>query len=251
MSPTPRVPFEIIDKIILNIPDAAKAFKIAVALRRIFVRDSLIPKLRSDPILHASYNGLVGLLDWWWLKSGLRLTYSKHAMNFASARGHVAVLQWWKDSGLELKYDNSALDFASQNGHIAVLDWWKQSGLPLEYSNHSMQHSLLTTRGCIRYYSDNETTEDVAVIDWWTHSYGPVPFPNYVRSSALPHPHRHVEILQWWKDSGLPLKYEDSAVDIAWRLGRVEVLQWWKDSGLLVVQSLENTIDPMDYRLYT
>jgi hypothetical protein len=41
-----------------------------------------------------------------------------------------------------------------------------------------------------------------------------------------------VDILQWWKQSGLELRWSEKAIDMACRNGHVNVLQWWKDSGL-------------------
>jgi hypothetical protein len=44
----------------------------------------------------------------------------------------------------------------------------------------------------------------------------------------------HVDVLQWWKESGLELKWSNHAMNAASRSGHVAVLQWWKESGLEV-----------------
>ncbi|KAJ3357586.1 hypothetical protein GGF32_000937 [Allomyces javanicus] len=44
--------------------------------------------------------------------------------------------------------------------------------------------------------------------------------------------HGRVNVLEWWRVSGIPLKYSNSAMDMASKLGNVHVLQWWRDSGL-------------------
>ncbi|KNE69744.1 hypothetical protein AMAG_14285 [Allomyces macrogynus ATCC 38327] len=44
--------------------------------------------------------------------------------------------------------------------------------------------------------------------------------------------HERVNVLEWWRVSGMPLKYSSSAMDMASKLGHVRVLQWWRDSGL-------------------
>ncbi|KAI8809852.1 hypothetical protein BJ742DRAFT_802637 [Cladochytrium replicatum] len=38
--------------------------------------------------------------------------------------------------------------------------------------------------------------------------------------------------LQWWKSSGLELKWSSEAIDYASEKGRLDVLEWWQDSGL-------------------
>jgi hypothetical protein len=42
----------------------------------------------------------------------------------------------------------------------------------------------------------------------------------------------NVDILEWWKNSGLKLEYDESTLDLASYGGQVKVLEWWKNSGL-------------------
>ena len=60
------------------------------------------------------------------------------AMDGASSKAHVAVLEWWKSSGLKIKRSTKAIDHASSNGHIVVLEWWKGSGLELKWTDMAM-----------------------------------------------------------------------------------------------------------------
>jgi hypothetical protein len=42
----------------------------------------------------------------------------------------------------------------------------------------------------------------------------------------------HVDVLEWWLRSGLPLKYTKESILIASYHGLMDVLDWWKNSGL-------------------
>ncbi|KAI9217509.1 hypothetical protein BC828DRAFT_418058 [Blastocladiella britannica] len=42
----------------------------------------------------------------------------------------------------------------------------------------------------------------------------------------------HVDVLEWWRNSGLELKYTRQAMDDASCNGHVDVLEWWRHSGL-------------------
>ncbi len=65
----------------------------------------------------------------WWLHSGLEMQYTEDAMDWASYRGHIEVLNWWLTSGIpDLKYSSERIQYYSQE----VQNWWHASGLPLK-----------------------------------------------------------------------------------------------------------------------
>ncbi|KAI9355607.1 hypothetical protein DFJ73DRAFT_623482, partial [Zopfochytrium polystomum] len=71
--------------------------------------------------------------------------------DWASANGHVGVLQWWKDSGLDLEYTVAAINHASSRGRTEVLrhfhrrgDRWKWHIARLTWRNRpaASEHSF-------------------------------------------------------------------------------------------------------------
>jgi hypothetical protein len=44
--------------------------------------------------------------------------------------------------------------------------------------------------------------------------------------------YKQINVLEWWKNSGLPLEYDHVVLDSVAELGLIEVLDWWRNSGL-------------------
>jgi hypothetical protein len=70
----------------------------------------------------------------------------------------------------------------------------------------------------------------VNILEWWKNSGLELKYD--MKALDFASSYGHVEVLEWWKNSGLELKYTGNALDFASRYGHVEVLEWWKNSGL-------------------
>ncbi|ORZ31981.1 hypothetical protein BCR44DRAFT_1463422 [Catenaria anguillulae PL171] len=135
----------------------------------------------------------------------------------ASSRGHVNVLEWWKCSGLDLTYTHLAIDDACANGHLDVIKWWSESGLLCRFTGR-----------CVDKAAGGGHVEILR----WLHnqpSTAPVHFPEDYTSNAMDSASTdgHVAPLQFFLDSGHPLKYTHHAMNSASRFGHTHVLDWW------------------------
>src|SRR5690606_31471289 len=109
----------------------------------------------------------ISVLDYWrdsaWFKGNR--TYTREAMDEASALGHIEVLDWWlRESGLPLQYSEAALEQASGNDHLAVLEWWRVAATVDE-------RVVLRPGRSIQYATQNGRME---VLRWWHTSGIPV-----------------------------------------------------------------------------
>uniref|UniRef100_A0A6C0E5N0 Ankyrin repeat protein n=1 Tax=viral metagenome TaxID=1070528 RepID=A0A6C0E5N0_9ZZZZ len=79
----------------------------------------------------------------------------------------------------------------------------------------------------INYVSYNGS---VTVLEWWKKSGLPLKYNNSALNLASCY--GQVAVLEWWKNSGLKLKYDAHALNWASCYGHINVLEWWKNSGL-------------------
>ncbi|ERS95981.1 uncharacterized protein SPSK_00736 [Sporothrix schenckii 1099-18] len=70
------------------------------------------------------------------------------------------------------------------------------------------------------------------ILDWWVRS--PSFLEKQYDAEALDGASKngYVHVLEWWRRSGLPLKYTEAALEQASAKGHVRVLEWWREASL-------------------
>ncbi|CAK7198568.1 hypothetical protein SEUCBS139899_001231 [Sporothrix eucalyptigena] len=70
------------------------------------------------------------------------------------------------------------------------------------------------------------------ILDWWVRS--PSFLEKQYDAEALDGASKngYVHVLEWWRRSGLPLKYTEAALEQASAKGHVRVLEWWREAAL-------------------
>jgi len=114
-------------------------------------------------LLAAAQNNQSNVLRWW-AASSIPLTHDESVCKFASAHGHVDVLNTWRElQGGKMGYDYKVLIEPTKNGHVGVLEWWKdhaRSGAgKVEYKTCDVEEALEDSVG-----SERRTYE---VKKWW------------------------------------------------------------------------------------
>jgi hypothetical protein len=189
-----------------------------------------------EALNHASGRGFVHVLDWW-RRSGLPLKYDEQAFEMASAQGHVHVLEWWREAGMQdpsivVKPGRSLLA-AAQWGQLAVMRWWEESGIPVG-------HQDAVCKMASRW-------GQVKVLDLWRQLRGDdkLQFDNQILIEATFH--AHIPVLEWWRKyahgelpgmggrKGNRVEYKTMDVEEALEdsLGdQTKVRRWWAENGL-------------------
>uniref|UniRef100_A0A6C0E8N2 Ankyrin repeat protein n=1 Tax=viral metagenome TaxID=1070528 RepID=A0A6C0E8N2_9ZZZZ len=70
----------------------------------------------------------------------------------------------------------------------------------------------------------------IDVLEWWKKSGLSLIYSEKILDSASEY--GYINVLKWWFNSGLPLKYSDNAIDGASQMGHIDVLELWKNSEL-------------------
>ena len=226
----------------------------------------------------ASANGQVNVLDWWF-KSGLKpLRYSENAISSAFDNDHGTVLKWWIESGLDIQFSKKSLAFNSlnlrdkiksifieafRNGNLDMMQKYADMHLPLPQKDDSetwlrnkikflnnISHGIVHTPSdnFMRWLEENDLDAylskpiniasmngDIDVLNWWKNSGLDLCYS----FDSIDHAH-NIEVLDWWKNSGLALCYTYDAMNKA---SNIEVLDWWKNSGLALRYSIDALIN--------
>ncbi|GAB7354002.1 hypothetical protein MBLNU459_g4594t1 [Dothideomycetes sp. NU459] len=181
----------------------------------------------------SSVFGRVEILDFWNTSpSFLTKKYTAEALDGASRQGFVHVLEWWQKSGLSLSFTEAALEQASSQGHIDVLEWWKNLATLQQQQQHESESGSVRLKPgkSICYATQSGNAE---VVRWWVNS--GIPFSHEDTVAKLASTHGHVSVLSTWHEiKGSKVIFDNQVLVGATKMGHVNVLEWWKQSGLRV-----------------
>jgi hypothetical protein len=125
-----------------------------------------------------------------------------------------------------LSIDEYFIAIACFYGDINFLEWLKKSGL---FQKIFSKLSLKSKYVLLNYSSSNGHTH---VLEWWKNSGFPLKYDEWALGYASSN--GHVDVLEWWKNSGLELKYDTYALVWASKCGHVNVIRWFMNNNFKV-----------------
>ncbi|KAI9222149.1 hypothetical protein BC828DRAFT_379141 [Blastocladiella britannica] len=131
----------------------------------------------------------------------------------AARAGSVKALQWWRTAGCAHPAAFSRVaQLAAINGHVQILDWVRESCLPLIMDENTLDTVSINGHATVLAWLEDH---DLA---------SKLPYSSLAFSQSASR--GHLQVLQWWKQSGRLPKCKSAAVDLASANGHVRVLQW-------------------------
>jgi len=169
---------------------------------------------------------------------GKDISDNKYIVESACKYGEINFL---RKSHKLIKLFDDGVKIASIYGKIEVLDFFLEIGIIrdsnyvnlIDYAFREGMSNLLKwwrkTLGNKFDYSVSiigEVTK-LEILEWWKNSDLELKYAENSMDNA-----KNIEILDWWKNSGLLLKYSKKALFNASNFERTDILDWWINSGL-------------------
>ena len=106
---------------------------------------------------------------------------------------------------------------------VPVLSWLETHKHAVLWNTFSGK--TLPTKASVSWARQN-------ILEWWKKS--PTFLAKQYDNEAVDGASRngHLQVLEWWRRSGLELKYTDAALEQATMKGQLSVLEWWRDSAM-------------------
>jgi hypothetical protein len=130
---------------------------------------------------------------------------------------------------LNLKITPNYVASAIHNGEVYILNWLKNNNLLLvEYLNGGV--GTLCDYGRCNIFELASDSNQVNVLEWCKNSNIPLDYSEKTLDRASIQ--NYTEVIAWWFNSGLPLRYSTKSLDGPSRNNHPDVLQLWFSSGL-------------------
>ena len=101
----------------------------------------------------------------------------------------------------------------------------------LSYITETHPDLLTTSRLTNLPYRASAIYGNPAILTWWSDSHSPS--TKQYMTDAMDGASRagFTNVLEWWRTSGLPLKYSERSLESASAEGQISVLEWWKSAS--------------------
>ena len=201
----------------------------------------------------ACYSGNIKTLDY--LKSTYKLSTKGSELFYASAGGNLNVLEWWKNNGFIFNFDieYDIIEGASYGNNIDVLEWLKNhdftspnSKYKFTLADYSTVDAFLTEKQYPYHFNTNTIAKIaskegyIKLLEWLKKLDIEFIYDETPMHSALFN--NQIDVLNWWMNSGLPLKYQKNIMDDHDKNYEVENInpdtcKWWIDNILHIADN--------------